>query len=67
MTPAQQGHLAMLSFSALVAGSFSLGAQAANEIDPAVMNAVRFELAAVVIGIAALVTTGLPRSAFRAP
>lgn len=67
MTPAGQGHLAMLAFSALVAGSFSLGAQAANDIDPAVMNAARFALAAVVIGTAALATTGLPRSAFRAP
>ena len=67
MTPGAQGHLAMLTFSALVAGSFSLGAQAANEIDPAVLNAARFALAAVVIGAAALATTGLPRSAFRAP
>lgn len=67
MTPGAQGHLAMLSFSALVAGSFSLGAQAANAIDPAVLNAARFALAALVIGAAALATTGLPRTAFRAP
>ncbi|MBW4709276.1 DMT family transporter [Roseobacter sp. YSTF-M11] len=67
MTPAQQGHAAMLAFSALVAGSFSLGAQAANQIDPAALNAVRFVIAAGVIGLAALMTTGLPRSAFRAP
>ena len=57
----------MLLFSALVAGSFSLGVMAANEIAPAALNAVRFWLAAVVIGIAALATTGLPRSAARAP
>ncbi|MFK7879913.1 DMT family transporter [Roseobacter sp.] len=67
MTPDRQGHLAMLAFSALVAGSFALGARAANEIDPAVMNAVRFVLAAAVIGAVAAATTGLPRSAFRAP
>ncbi|WP_299778802.1 DMT family transporter [uncultured Roseobacter sp.] len=67
MTPGAQGHLAMLAFSALVAGSFSLGAQAANEIDPAVLNAARFALAALVIGVAAAVTTGLPRTAFQAP
>lgn len=67
MTPDKQGHLAMLAFSALVAGSFALGAQAANEIDPAVMNAARFVIAAAVIGTVAVATTGLPRSAFRAP
>lgn len=57
----------MLSFSALVAGSFSLGAQAANAIDPAVLNAARFVIAAGVIGAVARATTGLPRAAFRAP
>lgn len=67
MNPAAQGHLAMLTFSALVAGSFSLGAQAANAIDPAVLNAARFMIAAGVIGAVAGATTGLPRSAFRAP
>ena len=40
----------MLVFSALVAGSFSLGSMAANEIAPAALNAVRFAIAAVVIG-----------------
>ncbi|MEP2640366.1 DMT family transporter [Roseobacter sp.] len=67
MTPSAKGHLAMLAVSMLVAGSFSLGAQAANAIDPAVLNAVRFVIAATVIGVAALATTGLPREAFRAP
>lgn len=69
-TPAQarvRGHLAMLAFSALVAGSFSLGAMVAGEIAPAALNAARFGIAALVIGIAALATTGLPRSAARAP
>ena len=60
------GHLAMLAFSALVAGSFALGALAANEISPLAMNAARFWIAALVIGVAAAVTTGLPRSAFAA-
>ena len=67
MTPGLQGHLAMLTFSALVAGSFSLGSMAANEISPAALNAARFAIAAVVIGIAMMATTGLPRSALRAP
>lgn len=42
----RQGHLAMLAFSALVAGSFSLGGQVANEIAPAALNAVRFAISA---------------------
>jgi len=64
---ARRGHLAMLLFSALVAGSFSLGGLAANLIAPEALNAARFLIAGVVIGTAALVTTGLPRGAFRAP
>ncbi|MDG1181788.1 MAG: DMT family transporter [Tateyamaria sp.] len=67
MTPALKGHLSMLCFSALVAGSFSLGALAANEIEPAALNAMRFWIASAVIGVAVLVTGGLPRSALRAP
>ena len=67
MTPQARGHLAMLTFSALVAGSFSLGSMAANEIAPSAITAARFAIAAVVIGIAAIATTGIPRSAARAP
>ena len=67
LTPPLRGHLAMLCFSALVAGSFSLGGMVANEIAPTALNAVRFVIAAVVIGVAALATTGIPRSAARAP
>ncbi len=57
----------MLAFSAFVAGSFSLGATVANDIPPAALNAVRFLVASLFVGTAALVTTGLPRSAFQAP
>jgi drug/metabolite transporter (DMT)-like permease len=46
----RRGHLAMLAFSALVAGSFSLGAQVANEIAPAALNALRFVISAVAVG-----------------
>jgi len=63
MTPAAQGHAAMLLFSALVAGSFSLGAQVADELAPAALNAVRFAIAAVVIGAAVWATGGAPRNA----
>ena len=57
----------MLAFSALVAGSFSLGALAAPHVDPAALSAVRFLLAGVLVGAAALATTGLPRSTWVAP
>jgi drug/metabolite transporter (DMT)-like permease len=63
----QKGHLAMLAFSALVAGSFSLGALAAPHVDPAAFSALRFLLAGLLVGAAALATTGLPRSAWVAP
>ncbi len=67
MNPNLQGHLAMLAFSALVAGSFSLGVLVANEVEPAALNAVRFAIAAVVIGALVSATTGVPRSALSAP
>lgn len=62
-----RGHLAMLAFSALVAGSFSLGVLAAPHIDPGALSVVRFILAGVLVGAAAAMTTGLPRSAWVAP
>lgn len=67
MSPQAQGHLAMLVFSALVAGSFSLGGLVANEIAPMALNAVRFVIAGIVVGAVAWVTTGIPRSALVAP
>lgn len=62
-----RGHLAMLAFSALVAGSFSLGVLAAPHIDPGALAVVRFILAGVLVGLAAALTTGIPRSAWAAP
>jgi drug/metabolite transporter (DMT)-like permease len=59
--------MAMLAFSALVAGSFSLGSLAAPHVDPAAFSALRFLLAGLLVGAAALATTGLPRSAWVAP
>ncbi|MGB7245021.1 MAG: DMT family transporter [Sulfitobacter sp.] len=56
----------MVAFSALVAGSFSLGSMAANEISPTALNAVRFLIASLVIGGVAMTTTGLPIRAFAA-
>jgi drug/metabolite transporter (DMT)-like permease len=67
LTPAQQGHLAMLCFSMLVAGSFSLGAMAANDIAPGALNAVRFALASGVIGAVVWARGGIEPSALKAP
>lgn len=50
MTPAGRGHLAMLIWSAGVAGSFALGQRVANDISPFALNAVRFWLAALLLG-----------------
>ena len=62
-----RGHLAMLAFSALIAGSFSLGGQIANEIDPAAMNALRFVIAAVAVYAVVAARGGLPAGALIAP
>ena len=67
MSEAARGHLAMLLFSALVAGSFSLGVLVANDIAPTALNALRFALAAIIVGTIAAATHGIPRSAFHAP
>lgn len=57
----------MLVFSALVAGSFSLGSLAAPFVDPGALSALRFLLAGALVGAVALATTGLRRSAWAAP
>jgi drug/metabolite transporter (DMT)-like permease len=71
MTPGARGHLAMLCFSALVAGSFSLGALAAPLVDPAALSVLRFALAGCLMGaVAALsprVTAQTWADARRAP
>lgn len=66
LSPGALGHGAMLLFSALVAGSFSLGVQVAGDIAPIALNAVRFWVAAAVVGIALALTIGLPRGSLRA-
>lgn len=67
MTPSHTGHAAMLVFSALVAGSFSLGAQVAHDIAPLALNAVRFWVASAVIGLVLLMTRTSLRGVLRAP
>ena len=66
MSPPLRGHLAMLAFSALVAGSFSLGALAAPLISAEALTLARFALAAALVGGAAL-GLGIQPRAFVAP
>lgn len=66
LSPGTVGHGAMFLFSALVAGSFSLGVQVAGHVSPIALNAVRFWIAAAVLGMALALTTGLPPGALRA-
>lgn len=67
MTESLRGHAAMLAFSALVAGSFSLGALAAPHISPVAMTALRFLLAGILVGAAAWAGGKLHRGVFAAP
>ncbi|MFW2544216.1 DMT family transporter [Primorskyibacter sp. 2E107] len=67
LSEAGKGHLAMLCFSALVAGSFSLGGMAAPFIDPAAMNAVRFAIGASAMWALAAINGGIKRPVFAAP
>lgn len=62
-----RGHLAMLCFSGLVAGSFSFGSMIANDIDPVALTAVRFALAGSLIGGVAAFGPGIRSCDFRAP
>lgn len=67
LSQAQRGHLAMLAFSALVAGSFSLGAMAARFVSPSALTVARFALAGSLVGAAAFLTVGVPRRTWVAP
>ena len=57
----------MLAFSALVAGSFSLGAMAARYVSPSALTVARFALAGGLVGLAAFLTVGVPRKTWVAP
>ena len=62
-----QGHLAMLAFSALVAGSFALGQRVANQIDPAALTLARFALAFGIMAGLVMAGPGFRRAHLRAP
>ncbi|MFD0859720.1 DMT family transporter [Roseovarius aquimarinus] len=67
MSGALRGHLAMLAFSGLIAGSFALGALAAPHIAPAALNALRFGMAALMLGAWAVWRIGITRADMAAP
>lgn len=64
---AMRGHGAMLLFSVLVAGSFSLGSMAAPLIEPAALNALRFLIASAIIGMLVFLGPGIKREHMDAP
>lgn len=64
---AMRGHAAMLIFSVLVAGSFSLGSIAAPLIAPTALNALRFLIASIVIGSLVFLNGGVKREHIAAP
>lgn len=61
------GHLAMLGFALVIAGSFSLGSRAANLIAPEALSATRFGIAVMALGAAASVGPGIRRSQLVSP
>jgi drug/metabolite transporter (DMT)-like permease len=67
LAPESRGHVAMLAFSALIAGSFSLGRMSVPYIEPAALNIARFALSVVVATSVALALGRLPRRSFQAP
>lgn len=64
---AGKGHLAMLGFAMIVALSFPFGAMVGPHIDPAVLTAVRFAVAAAVMWALALGAGQAEVRVFRAP
>lgn len=60
-----EGHLAMLLFSLIVAGSFSFGKIIAGEIDPVALTALRFALAAGILAAILAATGRLKRAHYR--
>ena len=62
-----QSHLAMLCFSILIAGSFSLGSIIANDISPIAFTAVRFTLAAFIVGLIAFSTGSISMATLKSP
>ena len=67
MTKTAQGHLAMLLFSFLVAGSFALGGMIANLIDPVALTALRFLIASCLLSTLIALSGKFERAHLKAP
>ncbi len=67
MTRELAGHLAMVCFAALVAGSFALGALIAGQVSPLVVTALRFLITIVLLAVFVVASGRFERRAFRAP
>lgn len=67
MTEPAKGHLAMLGFAMIVAGSFPFGAMVGPYIDPVVLNAVRFAVAALAMWAGVLISGQGAAGVARAP
>ena len=67
MTQEFKGHLAMLCFSALIAGSFALGSLIINSLSPIVVTVIRFAITALILGGLIIVTQPLSRLSFKTP
>ena len=67
VTAALRAHFSMLCFSALIAGSFSLGGMAANFISPLALNGIRFIFAAAIVGGGSMVMGQMSLRHFQAP
>ncbi|MCH1535105.1 MAG: DMT family transporter [Amylibacter sp.] len=50
MTSEFKGHLAMLCFSAFIAGSFALGSMISNNLSPLIVTVIRFMITALFLG-----------------
>ena len=61
------GHVAMMCFAALVAGSFALGALIADQVSPLVVTSIRFGLTAALLGALAWPTLRAHKAEFAAP
>jgi drug/metabolite transporter (DMT)-like permease len=66
-TNIKRGHLAMLLFSILIAGSFSFGTRVANLMEPTAMMALRFIIAGIAVGSLAAMRAGFKREYTKAP
>ncbi|MDB4017351.1 EamA family transporter, partial [Amylibacter sp.] len=64
MTSEFKGHLAMLCFSAFIAGSFALGSMISNNLSPLIVTVIRFAITTLFLGILIYFTQNLKRIYF---